>query len=471
MIDNQYVGTVKIRRDSSHRIGTDLFGRAYLSVSFGTRKSEVLKPGLVPHMGKKPTDLGKIMDTAGGVMEEAEGLPTEVKKLTVSLNENQEKVLNEFLGILQENRENIKIFMARIADVANALSTGKGTFGKLIKEDGIYKKADKAMDQVNVIGSRFSKTGKIINEILGENRRNIKKVTDNLADASPDLTHTLKTIREMLDENRANLKRIIEDVSEATPKVNKSLYDINIMTGKMVKGEGAVGKLIMSDDFEKTFTKTVNKLGEASKEITQFAEGANRLKTYLGIDMRSNTFEQETMANVYLRIIPSANKEYYLAGTFYINFDEPDPLLYPDIDQRESTFSGMTFNLLLGWRFWDERITFKIGALESMVGGVFEYSFFYNTRDIPNLKEDRWEPQQITSIVLEARALDDDFEKDKYEKWETDIMVRMMVRHKFGNGIVFQVGGENLLNTPRFLVGFAFEYLDDDIKYVAGTVQ
>jgi len=46
-------------------------------------------------------------------------------------------------------------------------------------------------------------------------------------------------------------------------------------------------------------------------------------------------------------------------------------------------------------------------------------------------------------------------------------MLRAFVKHSFGRGIIVQVGGENLLNTPRFMVGFVFEYKDEDIKYVA----
>jgi len=466
-VNENHADYVKIQADSRHRIGTDLFGRAYLAVSFGKEGGREVKEGMITIPGEKPTDLGQIMDDAGGIMREAEGLPTEVKKLTISLNENQENVLNEILDILQENRPHLKIFLEKIADVAASISNAEGTIGKLVKEDAVYTKADKVMSRINSLGARFDTTGKLINEILGENKQNIRKVTDNLADASPDFARSMETISEMLEENRETLKRIITGVSEATPKVNKSLFDINIMTDKMAKGEGLFGAAIMDDEFKKNIDKAISDISDAAEEITVFAKGANRLSTFLGIDVRSNALDRETQALLYLRITPSSHKEYFLGGTFYINHEEPDPAEYPDLDWREGTFDGMTFNLLLGWRFFNDRLTLKVGALESVVGGIAEYSICYNTGGVR--KPYRAFPQ-ITSFSIEARALDKDYEKGDYEEWENEVMLRALIKHRFGNGLTLQIGGDNLLNIPRFMVGFSFEFLDEDIKYVAGTV-
>lgn len=466
-VAEEHMDFVTIRSDSEHRIGTDLFGRAYLAISFGSEKGTVISGGEIPVPGKRPTDLGSIMDSTGGVIKEAEGLPTEVKKLTISLNENQESVLNEILKILRENRPHLKTFLEKIADVAASISGAQGTIGKLVKQDSIYKKADKAMGHFNSIGMRFNSTGKLINEILGENKQNIKKVTDNLADASPDFARSISTISAMLEENREKLKQIITGVSEATPKVNKSLYDINIMTGKMAKGKGTIGAAIMDDAFKKSVDKAVTGIGKAADELTAFAGGANRLRTFLGIDVRNNTMDLETRATVYLKITPSTHKEYYLGGTFYINYEEPDTAEFPDLKWREGTFDEMTFNVLLGWRFFHDSLTLKVGAIESVIGGIAEYSIYYSKDDTRGMYSAR---PQITTFSVEARALDEDYENPDYEEWENEVMLRALLKHRFGNGLTLQIGGDNLLNTPRIMVGFSFEFLDEDIKYVAGTV-
>ncbi|MFC1582875.1 MlaD family protein, partial [Planctomycetota bacterium] len=402
---------VKIHNDSEHRIGADLFGRARLEIAFGTHESGVIGPDQPSPKGVNPTNLGQMMDSAGQVLDETKGLPTEVKKLTISLNENQEKVLMEFLQILQENRPNIKRIIDRIADISVALSTAKGTIGKLIKEDGLYKKTDTFMDKANVIGTRFGTTGKIVNEILGENRTNIKKVTDNLADASPHLSRGLKTINEIMDENRETVKRILDDVEDITPKINKSMADVNVITDQMAKGRGTIGNLLMNEDMAATVTKTIKGIDTAATEITKFASGANDLKTYLGLDFRAMPQDQSSRANIFLKLQPAANKEYYLGGTFYINYDEPE--IATDLEWREAAFDQMSFNILLGWRFWEQRLTFKVGALESVIGGIFEYNFNYGLREDPS------KAFQVTTLGIEARAMDKD-----YEDWETEIMMR-----------------------------------------------
>jgi len=463
----EHSGYVKIREDSVHSVGTDLFGRAHLAISFGSPGARVVPPGEVPALGKRPTDLGKIMDSAGTVITEAEGLPTEVKKLTISLNKNQQKLLNEFLRMLQENRPHIKLFLAKIADIASSLARAEGTLGKLIKQDAIYRKADTAMDRINEIGSRFSRAGKMVNEILQDNKGNIRRITDEAAKASPEFRRTVETISAMLRENRDTIRKIVQGISEAAPKVNKSLAHINAITAQVARGKGLLGAVIMDEAFKKTVDKTVAHIDEAANEISSFAGGANRLRTFLGIEARSNPLQRRTQAFLFLKISPSARKEYLLGGNFYINYEEPDPAAYPDIEWREASFECMTFTLLLGWRFFHERLTLKAGAVEGVPGGVAEYSVRHGKTG----SESGLAPVHLTTFSLEARALDKRYESSDYEEWKTPLILRAFVRRTFGNGLTVFVGGDNLLNVPRFLVGFRFEYLDEDIKYVAGTVS
>jgi len=359
--------------------------------------------------------------------------------------------------------------MDNITDVATAISSAEGTIGKLVKEDKIYDKADSAMDKINVIGREFSDVGRQTNEVISENRRNIKTITTDLADTSPHLERGVKAVSDMVEENRENIKKITTDLTVTMPRVNKSLYDVNIITGQIARGEGTVGAAVMDNGFKVKVDKAIDSIGKAADELTKFASGANDLKSFLGVDIRSNILDRETQANLFLRLAPSSKKEYVIGGTFYINYEEPDPAL--DLEWREARFDEMTFTILLGWRFFGDKVALKIGAIESVFGGIFEYSKIHEGVK----RKDGTERISLSTLRFEVRALDQDYEEPlevigfekEYEKWETPIMLRLIGRHNFGNGLTIQMGAENLANTPRFMFGFVFEYMDEDIKYVA----
>ncbi len=459
-IDYDQRDFVKIRENSEHSVEADMFGRAALAISFGTTGSpavpskDKIRKDQIP-LGITPATIGKVMNSVGEVVDEAKGLPTEVKKLTISLNENQESLLEEAIGILRENRDNIRNFIADMTALAASLANAEGTVGKLIKESSVYDNLDEFMAKASSIGTEVNTFSHSLNEVLRENRRNIKKVTDSLADASPDFEESIHSIRNILAENEENINQIMDDIAEATPKINKSLYDLNIMTGKMARGEGTIGAAIMDDKFKKSVDKTIGSIGTAADEITAFAGGANKLQTFLGIDWRTLMEDRNSQATLYLKIEPSANKLYTLGGTFYVNYPEPEPS--STLKWREAKFEDFTFTALLGWRFMNNHLTLQLGAIESMVGGSLEYSFLYGKGDTVSSQE--------TILHLEFRGMDED-----YEDLETEYMLRFLVRHKFGRGISAQVGVEDILNDPKYIIGFVFEYKDEDIKYVAGTI-
>lgn len=464
-VDFEKKDFVRIHRDSEHRIGADLFGRAALTISFGTPGSELVPafdggpPGFIP-MGIKPTDLSQVMNSTGAVIEEARGLPTEVKKLTISLNENQERVLMEFLGILQENRANIRRIIDKSAAVATAIADAEGTLGRLIREDAIYRKADQFVENAASAGQRFNETGRLVNEILRENQPNVKRLTDDLAKAGPDVAEAARNARVILEENRGDVRRIVGNVADITPKIAKSMDDINLMTENIVRGKGLANAAIMDEAFKDDFSAAIGNIGNAANEISGIMSSANRLKTFLGVDLRTNTLDQTSDANLFLRIAPSSSKEYYIGGTFYVNYPEADPA--SGLHARESTFKEATFTVLLGWRYLNDRFTFRAGAIESMPGFECEYSFLHQQ---PELKAGKKKEYGYTNLLLAVRAMDTD-----YENWDNPAMVRFFIKQSLFRGLTFQVGGENLLNDPpRFAAGFVFEFIDEDVKILVSS--
>ena len=456
-VEHGHVKDFCLREDSTHWISANLYGSAQLCISMGSPDSAIIPDGTIP-MGGQPTDFSQAITSGGETLDHAKGIPAGAKKLVITLNKKQEDILMSAVKTLENNQGKFRQFVERISKFADALNSTETMMGKLVKKDTVHDQIDKTLDTMNEKLPEAAEFGGNLNTAIEENRNEIKNTIDNLALKSRSMNEMIDVAEQSLDNNKNNIKKNISKLAEVTPGINQFLDDANRTTDDIVKKKGTLGKYIMDEEFEKEVVKGLDDINKGIDQVVQFASSASRLQTFLGFGMQSNTLEWTTRADIYLKMVPNSSKEYLIGTTFYVNHDEPEPA--SGLDWRESSFDELTLTALLGWKFFGDTFTLRLGALEGTAGGALEYSFFHQSVD--GLKKDS--DISITSLHFELRMMDKD-----YEDWDTEYMARVFVKHDFGNGLIFKIGGEDLFNTPRFVIGFAFEWLDQDIKYLTGA--
>lgn len=89
-----------------------------------------------------------------------------------------------------------------------------------------------------------------IEDVIAENRDNLKQATDSLAEVGPKLEEIVNKVQRFVDDadsEDSTLGRLLSD-KETFGRIEKIAADLEKITDQIAKGEGTVGKLIFTEE-------------------------------------------------------------------------------------------------------------------------------------------------------------------------------------------------------------------------------
>jgi len=112
-----------------------------------------------------------------------------------------------------------------------------------------------------------------------ENAQNLKTTLKNLADRTAELEATIKQVNETF----AKVSTDVDEVKEKTIRLIGKLYDDAASLGDLLRtfnslakgiqeGEGAVGKLLKSDELHRNLNMLVLQLNQTSQDISRLVQ-------------------------------------------------------------------------------------------------------------------------------------------------------------------------------------------------------
>ncbi len=301
----------KIHKDARAYINTlGLMGEKYVEIYAGTQQSPYLKPG-EPLMGQSPTELQDVLNSS---KEVADNLAKTMKVFAdVFTQESTKNSMRNFIIRLDSISQNINdLIVQRRGDI--------DTFAKNLR----------------ILSENMKGVVSEMDTMLKENSGDVKKITSNLADASESIRAHSAKIAENLDaltqqlrgtatEGRPDLQTTLKNFRDASEEFKESMKKLNIITERIEKGEGTVGKLMTDETLYGQTTETVNKIKEAASTIS---EGG---KFFGGIqfeyEMRYRAELSRFRNDINARITPN-NERYYVIGASDIGGNVGLNLLY-----------------------------------------------------------------------------------------------------------------------------------------------
>jgi phospholipid/cholesterol/gamma-HCH transport system substrate-binding protein len=222
---------VIIKKDSVASIKlTGLLGTSYVNISFGSPESPVAAPGSVI-ASREPADINEILakvESAVGRLDSAFAA----------------------FDVLGENKEQITKIINNVNSVLGDLSEGKGTLGKLLKDESLYDEAKGAMANINDI-SLSIKEGR---GTLG------KLVTDSsLFDQTKSAMSNFAKLSDSLSTSKGTLGKLLNDDSLYN-QANEAATNLNSVLKKINKGHGTLGKLVNDDSLYFDAQNTLKKV-------------------------------------------------------------------------------------------------------------------------------------------------------------------------------------------------------------------
>jgi phospholipid/cholesterol/gamma-HCH transport system substrate-binding protein len=221
----------EIRTDSKAIIKfTGLMGQNFVAIDFGTPASPALSPDTLLETREQP-DLAVIMaklETA------ADGMQNMSKSFS---GEDFGKLLGPLTEMVKDNQPRIAMILGNLQNLTTTMNEGKGTLGRLVKDDALYANA-------------------------------LVAVT-NLVATSEDMKLTLADARKVvagLNDGKGTVGKLLVDESLFREATNM-MTNLREITEKMNRGRGTVGQLINDDAFLKNVKLTLQKVEKATETL------------------------------------------------------------------------------------------------------------------------------------------------------------------------------------------------------------
>jgi phospholipid/cholesterol/gamma-HCH transport system substrate-binding protein len=225
----------EVRTDSIASIKfTGLMGQSYVSVDFGTPHGDLLKDNQFIGTAEQ-ADLSAIMQKLDKV---AEGVENVTRSFTGFKIDTLVGPLRDFISA---NKDPLTVTISNLQtmthEISSELSQGKGTLGKLLKDEALYNTA--------------------------------LSTVSNLQDTATEIKATVADARRMMDQvnsGQGTVGKLLKDdtlyreTTEAMTNAKEILQKVN-------QGQGSVGKLVNDQEFYRNAKLTLQKLDQATEGL------------------------------------------------------------------------------------------------------------------------------------------------------------------------------------------------------------
>ena len=163
----------------------------------------------------------------GETVNDFKGIIGETEKVNIKKSlENIQTVSGDFKELVATNKDNIGRIVNNLETISNDIENGKGTIGKLVKDETLYNDAK-------------------------------------------DVVASLKTVSKDIEQGKGTLGKLAKDEALYTD-VRKAVDNITEITDGIKKGEGTFGKLAKDESL-------YNETEKAMKKVQKAAEGIQEL--------------------------------------------------------------------------------------------------------------------------------------------------------------------------------------------------
>ena len=235
--------TVLMKLESVQGVKTDskatirfsgFMGQNHVALSFGSATGAMVADGIELETTEQP-DLGAIMSKLDNVA-------TGVEKLTASLTGVPiGDLVGPLTDMLRENSPRISTIFANVETISTQIATqiteGRGTVGKLIKDDTLHESVLAAVTNLSATADDVRLT---------------------IADA--------RTIVRQISEGQGTIGKLTTDEALYN-ETTTAMTNLREILQKINQGNGTVGKLVNDDSFYRNVKLSLQKLDKATESL------------------------------------------------------------------------------------------------------------------------------------------------------------------------------------------------------------
>ena len=214
--------------------------------------------------------------------------------------------------LVEENRASISRIVARLENVVNDLDAGKGTIGRLIRDEELSLSLKNAVARIEKSADNFAaitddaRAGKgTIGRLLTDEELS-KKVGD-VVDKLDGIATDLQTATRDLSEGKGTLGRLLKD-EKLADDVASAVTSIKTAFDKIQNGEGAIGRLINDPAMAQDLKDALAKFAKVADDLAVATDSIRNGKGTIGkLVMDDQLYAQVEQA---IRQVTGALEEY-----------------------------------------------------------------------------------------------------------------------------------------------------------------
>jgi phospholipid/cholesterol/gamma-HCH transport system substrate-binding protein len=407
----------------------------------------------------------------------------------------------------------------KIRTAIDRINKGEGTLGMLIKNPILHNKAEEVLDKIKQAADRFApeETSTVTKLMKDEGKLfdKLEKAIDNISQAAERMkpSETSSVAKIMNDEAKLydDVAKVAEDAAAISLKIRSGdgligrvIYNEELandvsrlarnareLAEKINKGGGVAGKLVNDEDMANDLKQGIKEMKEMAESIKntfkriergegtigrlvtddtlikkaestvdsleQFLGASTKIRTFLGFEIKSFGESGYSLSKAYARIAPREGK-FFQAGVAMFNLDHEGPLDFKDKLEKGEDDIIIKPDVQLGYGFYDNRLTARIGFIEGKIGGGLDYLLY-----VPPLNHD-------FKLTLEMREAYSDVDDEGLNERVDPPLVRAQVSTELWNNLRLYAGANRLTDDPEFFGGVGFEYEDEDLRYLVSLM-
>ena len=203
-------GGLIVKKDSLARLDfRALSGERFVSLTLGTPTAKPAEPGDTLE-GETPASFSDVVDQLSGVAQN-------VNELVTSLNANSQRLLTNLADLIEQNRSELDQITENVASITGKLDRGTGTLGLLLNDSSLYDRASAALGDVR---QAVQDIGQVTHD-LSEGRGTLGK----LIREDGGLYEQVRETVDHLNESARNAEEITASLRDGQGTIGKALTD------------------------------------------------------------------------------------------------------------------------------------------------------------------------------------------------------------------------------------------------------
>lgn len=270
--------------------------------------------------------------------------------------------------------------MSLLGNIGKDVKKITGTLSNVVGGDEGESSLRNILDNIETLTADLRSTGASIRGAIGDNPESVKNIVMNLDKSLGNLKKITGTLGDVLDDsNKERLSRIIASFDDSMTEVKSATKNIRLISEKIEKGEGTIGKLVNDD-------AAIHEIESAVKELRQVLSPATKMQLVIDTHGEGRADKMgQTFFNVIFKTRPD---RFYLVGMTDVqesvrdtktedleavpaNGDTPAST---KVRERITEKRSLRFNLQLAKRWYF--LTARLGLFESTGGGALDMHFF-----------------------------------------------------------------------------------------------